>query len=110
MADGAERRLLSDSPFTAKTKSLWTRYIANLTPLCAVAIIATCARVRAPTFRDFLQRYICHRVFFGVSMVCIRCCPGILRISTHPTAVGLWLRFRIPHSILRAPPQLVEAE
>lgn len=44
-------------------------YIADMTPLCALAIIASGSRPHAPILRDWLQRYISHRVFFGVFMV-----------------------------------------
>ena len=45
------------------------RYIANISPLCALAIVSTAARLRAPTLRDYFQRYLSNRVYFGVSMV-----------------------------------------
>ncbi|KAI9811173.1 MAG: hypothetical protein M1827_005624 [Pycnora praestabilis] len=38
-----------------------TIYIANLTPLCALAIAATASIHQAPILRDFLHRHISHR-------------------------------------------------
>ena len=40
-------------------------------PLCGLAIVSTASSLRAPVLRDFLQRYVSYRVFFGVSMVCV---------------------------------------
>ncbi|SLM40775.1 hypothetical protein LPUS_11624 [Lasallia pustulata] len=42
-------------------------YISNLTPMCALAIAATSSSTQRPVIRDFLQRYISYRVYFGVS-------------------------------------------
>ncbi len=44
-------------------------YIADMTPLCALAVVASASRLHAPILREYLQRYISHRVFFGVSIV-----------------------------------------
>lgn len=44
-------------------------YITDMTPLCTLAIIASASRFQAPILRDFLQRYMSYRVFFGVSIV-----------------------------------------
>ncbi len=45
------------------------RYTANITPICALALAATVPRLQAPVLRDFLERYVASRVFFGVSIV-----------------------------------------
>lgn len=44
-------------------------YIADMTPLCTLAVVASASRLHAPVLRDYLQRHISYRVFFGVSMV-----------------------------------------
>ncbi|MCJ1403964.1 hypothetical protein MMC11_007187 [Xylographa trunciseda] len=50
---GAERRVM--------------RYIANMTPLCGLAIASTVPQLRAAVLRGFLQRYIVNAVSFGVT-------------------------------------------
>ncbi|MCJ1383972.1 hypothetical protein MMC17_007086 [Xylographa soralifera] len=49
---GAERRVI---------------YIANMTPLCGLAIASTVPQLRAAVLREFLQRYVIYGVSFGVS-------------------------------------------
>ena len=76
------------------------RYIANISPLCAMAIISTAARLRAPTLRDYFQRYLSNRVYFGVSMVrwqLLRAFPFIYFVQD----LGFALEFHLPYYALR---------
>ncbi|MCJ1283202.1 hypothetical protein MMC26_002530 [Xylographa opegraphella] len=49
---GAERRVI---------------YIANMTPLCALAMASTVPALRVAVLREFLHRYVMYSVSFGVS-------------------------------------------
>lgn len=70
LSDGAERRvLLVFNTILYKPFLIGYRYLPNMNPLCGLAIVSTASRIRAPVLRDFLQRYITYRVFFGISMV-----------------------------------------
>ncbi|MCJ1436709.1 hypothetical protein MMC27_006091 [Xylographa pallens] len=67
---GAERRVI---------------YIANMTPLCALAMAATVPALRIAVLREFLQRYVVYSVSFGVSF----------------PFFGFALEFHIPYYALR---------
>jgi len=40
-----------------------------MTPLCALAVIASASTTYAPILREYLQRHISYRVFFRISIV-----------------------------------------
>lgn len=46
-------------------------YIANMSQLAGLALASSSSRKQAPILRSFLQRYVTHRVYFGVLMVCV---------------------------------------
>ncbi|KAL8723308.1 MAG: hypothetical protein Q9225_000360 [Loekoesia sp. 1 TL-2023] len=69
---GAERRVI---------------YVSNMSSACALALVSTTPRYQAPVLRDFMQRYIFHRVFLGVSML--------------PNHLGFTLEFHLPYYALR---------
>ena len=48
-------------------------YVADMSPLAGLALAASSSRLQAPIIRDFLQRYISHRVYFGVATVRRHC-------------------------------------
>ncbi len=65
-------------------------------------MIASASRYQAPTLRDWLQRYISHRVFLGVFMV--GHCTGFQGGSWHADQrqrFGFVMEFHIPYFALR---------
>ena len=64
-------------------------YLPDLTPTTALALVSGTAGARAPALRDFLQRYVTGRVFFGVSV-----------------SSGFALEFHLPYYALRRSPKL----
>ncbi|KAI9875145.1 MAG: hypothetical protein M1830_008824 [Pleopsidium flavum] len=67
-----------------------TIYIADMTPLCTLAVVASASRLHAPVLRDYLQRHISYRVFFRVSM-----------------PFGFAMEFHLPYYALRKSPMLI---
>ncbi|KAI9878373.1 MAG: hypothetical protein M1830_001078 [Pleopsidium flavum] len=61
-----------------------TIYITDLTPLCALAVAVTVSETHVVALRNFLQRYVSYRVYFGIS-----------------TGFGFSLGFHLPYYALR---------
>ena len=55
------------------------RYICDMSSMCGLALVSTLPQYQAPVLRDFMQRYISYRPFFGVSMVGVA--NGITKIK-----------------------------
>ena len=72
--------VLSSDLHDAYVNTTNSSYVADMSPECALAIALTTSRTQIPVMRDFLERYVSGRVFFGVSMVCI--IPGVLSPRT----------------------------
>lgn len=72
--------VLSSDLHDAHVNEFNISYLADMSPECALAIALTTSRTQIPVMRDFLERYVSGRVFFGVSMVCIL--PGVLSQCT----------------------------
>src|SRR5450755_1315951 len=81
-----------------------TSFINDLSPLCALALVVTVAPRYVICLRDFLNRYIANRVFFGLSLVCMLLsslfrCNSAIATSRDP---GRHLCVRIPYPIFCA--------
>lgn len=70
----AERRVMCDSRSSPYKDLLIrvARYFPNITRLGVLAMVLTVSVLQGPMLRDFLQRYLSYRVFFGVSMASSR--------------------------------------
>ena len=84
------------------------RYVADLTSLCALAIIDTVATRFASHFRDFLQRYLSRRALFQVIMVRGPRNVPIVLTKAQPT-FGFVLEFHIPFLAVREQSDLHDA-
>lgn len=56
---------------SAKANAINTRYITDMSPDCGLVIALTTPRLQIPVMRDFLERYVSGRVYFGAVMVCL---------------------------------------
>ena len=72
-----------------------------MSAMCALAIASTSPRYQAPTLREFLQRYVSNRVFFGVSMVLFTFARSVPRGLQNQYLGSFTLEFHLPYYVLR---------